>query len=409
MRILPFFLSLLLGLDPLAAAEEIQDAVFDADFDPHPSDRIDKVDFSYNGRPIGRNREGFQAIVEKIARLPAGTSVVWGPNYDRCGACSGVEPANVAKTLYPDLWAELDKHAAARRLKISSSYPGPFIRRVKEPRDDARGFFVDWQNYQGPGTPHKQVLYRINGEYLGRGDEGFDRILERVKKLPRGSRISFPRYEYSGRWATETMSDEERSAGNARLRLAIPFAQRKRELGVLFESGGLVADFVRVLPGSESTTVMDWESGDRYGHSFVSFGRIIRAGVKPRQPAARLGWTRYEPTAWQWEKPRPSEATATYTLDDKELGEGVDGFATAMDELAKLPAGSVVQVRVCLRTEAPFACPLIYEGHRHFERTGFEPYVGLFPWLLDVARQHKLEIDWLPDEQKSCGDCELNK
>ena len=78
-----------------------------------------------------------------------------------------------------------------------------------------------------------------------------------------------------------------------------------------------------------------------------------------------------------------------------------------MEELGKLPEGSIVQVRVCLRTKGPFLCPLIY-GHRHYERTGFEPYVGMFPWLVDLAKKRKLEIQWIPDERASCQDCELN-
>jgi len=87
----------------------------------------------------------------------------------------------------------------------------------------------------------------------------------------------------------------------------------------------------------------------------------------------------------------------------------VAGFASAMDQLTALPEGSLVQVHVCLRTKGPFTCPLVYEGHRHFERTGFEPYVGMFPWLIDVVQKRKLQLEWVPDEQKSIYDCELNR
>lgn len=80
-----------------------------------------------------------------------------------------------------------------------------------------------------------------------------------------------------------------------------------------------------------------------------------------------------------------------------------------MDRLATLKEKSVVQVRVCIRTKPPFVCPITFQGHRHFERTGFEPYVGMFPWIIDVARKHKLQIEWIPDELESCDDCSLNK
>lgn len=165
--------------------------------------------------------------------------------------------------------------------------------------------------------------------------------------------------------------------------------------------------FSEELPGENSDTVHHWNSGDRYGRTFVSFGRIVRHDEPKGPAAARLGWTRYE--GGDRERDRQPESEAFYTVDGIEVGRGVAGFADAMARLAALPRGSVVQVRVCLRTKGPFICPLIYEDRRHFERTGFEPYVGMFPWLIDVARTHGLEIQWIPDEGKSCTDCELNR
>jgi hypothetical protein len=140
----------------------------------------------------------------------------------------------------------------------------------------------------------------------------------------------------------------------------------------------------------------------------VSFGRIIRHDETPTRPALVLAWSDYNPDRDRWESKRQPEMSATFTLNDKPLGKGIDAFAKAMDQLSTLPAGSVVQVRVCLRTKGRFLCPLVYEGHRHFERTGFEPYFGLYPWLIDLARKRDLTIELLPDEGKSCGDCELN-
>ncbi len=88
---------------------------------------------------------------------------------------------------------------------------------------------------------------------------------------------------------------------------------------------------------------------------------------------------------------------------------GVLGFEAAVQRIAALPAGSVVQVRVCLRTKGPFVCPRTFEGHPHFERTGDRAYVGMLPWLVDVARTSNLELQWIPDEAESLLDCELNR
>ena len=106
---------------------------------------------------------------------------------------------------------------------------------------------------------------------------------------------------------------------------------------------------------------------------------------------------------------RELESNAVYTLDGVELGQGLAGFESALQRIATLPEGSVGQARVCLRTKGPFLCPLIYEGVRHFERTGYEPYIGMLDLFTDVARRRNLKIEWLPDERESCGDCELNR
>ncbi len=103
-----------------AVCEDIRDVTF---WTPYASGRPTTANFYYNDRAIGAGREGFAAIVERIGKLPAGTSVVWGPNYDRCGACSGREPDCVPKFLYPDLWEQLETLVAERRLLLSSRYP----------------------------------------------------------------------------------------------------------------------------------------------------------------------------------------------------------------------------------------------------------------------------------------------
>ena len=105
-----------------AGAAEIKDVTFST---PYASGRPTTANFYYDGYAIGKGRDGFAAIVEKIAKLPAGTSIVWGPNYSRCGGCSGSEPKCVAKFLYPDLWEQFQEHVDRRGLFVSSDYPGP--------------------------------------------------------------------------------------------------------------------------------------------------------------------------------------------------------------------------------------------------------------------------------------------
>jgi hypothetical protein len=536
---------------PSGAAEPIRDVTLTFSTPDHTSRHPTTANFYYNGRAIGGGLDGFKAIVERTRKLAAGTSIVWGPDYSRCGACSGGEPRCVAKYLYPELWQQFEGLVKERRLTLSSDYPGPWPHAVGLDRDrefpselivddppadtrfnavlnwevgenvpkgdkapdetvvygrrwhrfsaadkalhgyDLRLFFgqlpenarvlvrvalhekidledeenspseladkighvwkkelagevrrgrlkvtmtappeladalrtqtnndqrlqIAWSNFQGPGTPHEGILYEVNDQFVGRGDDGFDRILASIDRLPAGTGIVLPRYRYSGRWAVETFSSKKLDEKNTKLRVIVPFADRTDELDAKIAERELKVTFSEISPGTDVPgTVMAWHSGDRFGQAFVSFGRIVRRDELPRPAAATLSWTRYETgerrAKSENRSKRQVESEAFYTLNDVEMGQGVAGFAKAMDKLAALPPRSVVGVRVCLRTKAPFACPLVYEGHRHFERTGFEPYVGMFPWLINVAERRKLEIDWMPDEQQSCGDCELNK
>lgn len=402
-------LSALFGLSA-TLGQEIPDVIFSTPFDRK---RPTMADFEYNGRAIGEGREAFEDVLKRIRALPAGSSIVWGPNYARCGACSGREPACLPKHLYPDLWKELEAITAEHRLTLSSDYPGPWIRRTRfSPRGDVSegpkdaALIIGWSNFHGPATPHEEVLYFTNDKYLGRGDQGFDQILKRLRQLPPDTKVTQPRYEYSGRWASATFSNKELVNQNAKLRAIVPFASREQELAATIAERKLKLAFESTSPHRNLQTVSDWDSGDRYAYEIASFGRIIHHDEERRRAASRLGWIRYEASE---RRKRKLETEAIYTLDDAELGEGVAGFAKAMQKLMNLPEGSVVQVQVCIRTKGRFVCPLIYEGQRHFERTGYEPYFGMFPWLIDVAQKRKMKIEWLPDEQESCGDCELNK
>ena len=526
----------------IAVGQATADVTFSAKYQDNPTAPLN---FYYNERAVGSDREGFKIIVDRIRKLPAGTSIVWGPNFDRCGACGGGEP--MAENRFPDLWKELEAIVKERGLALSSDYPGPspwpvppeqtewpirpaetrlpaalfaenppsserfdavldwkvggkspddfgerhlgywlgfssggkplglydvdllfgrlpenarVLIRISLPKDaEATNFTalaedirhtwehvlsdqvrlgrlnvtmtapvllvetlraraksngqptsIGWSNFRGPSTPHNEVLYELNGEFIGRGDEGLDRVIARIDQLPVGSHIVFPRYVIGGRWAHDLYTEEEVESINKKLQATIPFAARKRELAAKIRERNLKVTFSPwQLSASDKSrnTVMDWGATNRYAQAFVEFGRIVRYDERPRPAAARLSWARYN--ASQLHHERQAEDQAFYTLDDAEIGQGVPAFAKIMDRLAALPPGSVVQVRVCLRTKAPFICPLIYEGQRHFERTGWEPYSEMLPWLVDVARKRQLKVEWVPDEQQSCEDCELNK
>lgn len=399
-----------------SAADEVCDVTIGWPFPP--GQRPTTANFYYNGRAIGTGREAFETILASVEKLPKGASIVWGPDYSRCGACSGREPRCLAKTLYPDLWEKLETISADGGFALSSDYPTPDPAKVPTSDDEdddsvaSSAFSVSFSNYRGPDTGHDEVLYFTNGKYIGRGDEAFDKILRMADRLEAGTKVVLPRFRYSGRWAVETFSAEKLQRLNDELSRIAPFANRIHELEEIVEERGLDITYSYKRPQKDAFTVHDWGTGDRYGTTFVRYGKIIRHYEDRGKPAAHLSWTGYQDGKRRDNGERPErepENNATYLLNDVELGQGVDGFANVMDEIAKLPKGAVVQVQACLRTKPPFTCPIIFEGHRHFERSGFEPYFGMFPWLIEVVRSHELELQWLPDEDRSAQDCELNK
>lgn len=509
-----------------AEAQDVHDVVITTPF--APGQRPTAADFYLNGRSIGKDRDAFEVIIEQIAKLPEGSSIVWGPNYARCGSCSGREPACLPEHLFPDLWERLLETAAERKMTLSSDYPAPWIRlsppiptdqfpktvfsdqppesqsfaatlewscdptekkwakrhrlsyngeeieplvlrsalgkleaksrllvRLKltnrAPNDgqelgdlaanihefwrttiapslrrsDLQSAFVvpakltpyvgesaprkrliiEWRNYRGKQTPHNEVIYLVNGAYAGRGDQGFDHVLKMIDSLSEGASVVLPQYRLMGRMAKEGKSVDEIDSLNQELLKLVPFGTRRQKLDDVIRKRKLTLIHNDELPG-QASTVVSWGSGDRHASSIASFGRIVYHGETPRTPSLRLGWKDFRANE---RRKREPESSATFTLNEQTTGKGIDGFSAAMQQIEKLPPGSLIQVKVCLRTKGPFTCPLIYDGHRHFERTGYEPYFGMFDWLIMIASKKQLEIEWLPDEAESCQDCQLNK
>lgn len=369
-------------------------------------------DVFYNGKVVGKGREGLAEVLKRVAVLPAESSVVWGPEYRRCGACSGREKS--LDRLFPAEWGQLKELAERRKLHLSETYPGPSPRPVPTagksdtptPATKEKTYAIDWDNYHGPGTPADEVLYVLNGQFIGRGDAALRKIVAAVEQADQGDSLVYPVYEYSGRWAVETFTPEELDRENARLRELHPLGKVRDELLAVATKRKLRVMPADVSPRRNAKTVHDWAGEGGGPETFVSLGRIIHYDQRPSPPASRLSWSDYE-TGRRAE--RKLETLATYTLDDRPLGKGVEGFAVAMEKLSALPVGSVVHVRTCIRTKPDFTCPITFEGRRHFERTGIEPWAGMFRWLEAVALERKLAIEWIPDEAESFQACELNK
>ncbi|MBC7820887.1 MAG: hypothetical protein IAG10_28720, partial [Planctomycetaceae bacterium] len=410
-RIIAGFASLVIvSLASVVLGQERHDVTFTTPFPP--GKRPTTANFYYNDRAIGSGREAFEEILKWISELPVGTSIVWGPNYDRCGSCSGSEPGCLPKHLYLELWKQLEEVVMKRKLTLSSGYPTPWSRstlrtsrhefpkqvfadrapenapfdavldwevgeasefvlnrdrpkgaeyaarrlhrlssnktslvdydlhlffgrlpersrvlvrltlrdkvlkngeattaialaeeiaqawdsllsrhlrrgslkaaiviptslaKAFEERRPAEHLNIEWRNFHGPNTPHDEVLYLANDAYLGRGDEGFDQILDRVDRLLADARVTLPLYQLGGKRVAETLDFEEIEARNAKLKDLVPFQQRKPELDAKLTARQVKLESERISPGSKDGTVLDWDSRDRYAQTIASFGHI---------------------------------------------------------------------------------------------------------------------------------------
>jgi hypothetical protein len=413
------------GLNTIGV-EQSQDVTVFTEF--YNCDEPASIPFCYKGQYVGEGREAFQHILEKVKKLPAGTSIVWGPDAERCGHCCPGQIENMAKYLYPEQWKELLTIVEQNKLKLSSTYgrcgcrkpePKPVTGQQQEPTlapplvNEPKKFRFQWHNYRGPTTPHAEVFYELNGRVIGCGDLAFQIILKELATLKPGDIVSRPIFQYSGRWSSDAFDEAELNANNEKLKMIVPFATQFDEYQRILKDNQLVEkdNFSGGIRPDRVDNVMDWGEDD-HNFTFGHEGNIIHHTAQPRPAALRLGWTNYPHLGLsdrKTNKPRPSEQSAFYTINGKSTGQGIHGFAGAIKQIEQLPAGSVIQVEACIRTRAPFVCPIIIENKRHYERSGYEPYIGMLPWLIQVAHDKKLEIDWIPDEGGSIFNCEINR
>ena len=380
--------------------------------------------FNYNGELIGRDEKAFETIIASISEFPRGSSIVWGPNYRRCGACSGSEPGCLPKHLFPELWEQLENVIRTRGLHLSSLYPGPFYsskepkqRRILDKGVEYWCVHLDWSNYRGEETIDSEVVYYLDGRFMGLGDDGFEKLLlGLVAESSRywQTRVVIPTYQLGGKWATEFFNENDLDKLNAKFKTMSPFAKRRNQLEETCAKLNLILVLRNHSLGAprdaNADTVHDWAVSSIID-MIDSAGRIVTHDARPTAEAMMLEWRDFDASLGRHKlgEHRRPESTAMYVVNGQDVGRGVDGFSTAMQKIEGLRPGSTVGIKVCIRTQAPFTCPILLEGKRHFEITGYEPYQELLPWLLHIARVRSLQIEWLPDQSKSIEACELNK
>jgi hypothetical protein len=83
------------------------------------------INLFVNGDLVGSGREGMEAVLEIVRKLPRGTSVVWGPNVRNSWSGPPGEKSTVPDA-FPDLWGRFLQATRDNGLVVSSSFYGGY-------------------------------------------------------------------------------------------------------------------------------------------------------------------------------------------------------------------------------------------------------------------------------------------
>lgn len=366
------------------------------------------VELALNQRRISDGEKGMREFLDRARTLPQGGAILCGPRPEYFAA--GPVGVPLAPNAFPELWTELQRIVAERGLNISwSGYSNDH--RVRSPHAsylDVRArqmpvlpvLDLQWRNYPVKGAPRDQVVYVVNGRYVGLGDRGFDEVLKRVQALPLQAELLYNRYEMQAKPAIG-VSDRERLAWQELL----PFNARKADLDRLCTEKQLKVRrlFQLYWPKPDNDDRFDEVQPLAYYATMLRIATIIRGGQTPTPPKIKL--------SWKWDRANQPDSRgivkaamtgeATYYVNDAEVGKGTTGFLAAIEKIKTCKAGDVIQINpACIRTKGPFSWALVSPGHRLFETTGTEPFQGLVDILADVVERQRLRVELIPDEGK---------
>jgi hypothetical protein len=314
-----------------------------------------------DGKFVGSGDEGFKAALEKISRLPSGTSVVWGPNGEKL--VSGPKDPVTPENLFPSLWKQFQQTAKARGLVLSSfAYTfyveddadavEPLIASYIEPgaakeKDDV---IVTWMyekrkaesEFDQPGVIEGPVYY-LDGRRLGSGADGVRAALEALRNYPDGSRL---RVVWSNsQWSSSYNASEPPGVGTFR------------------------AEFRELLASKRFRSVI--ECNKKQWPKYANCPKRCRL---------------------EWRQIHSDELTpegVVYLIDGKAAGTGNAGFDAVLEHLRQLPPGAYLvypQYHLNGRTSGP-------KEIREIESKDPVPFRDRRKELSDLVKQNRLVVD----------------
>jgi len=337
-----------------------------------------------DGRESGRGPGGFLATLKALRKCKEGSRlrVVWS---------DGEEPPGIEMFLM-----EFREVVAAKRFRLAVERKNKNDEMLRSTISEAR-CSIEWRNFRSVATPHEEVVYLIDGKLAGMGDAGFDAVLKRLRDLPQGQDIAYPRY-YLGRGAIESIPDMKQIDSYIKQFEAkdiVPFDKRRKEFDDLIKQKHFAVGRDSITSGSDAS-IDEYEEAPAFLKSLLSFATIVRDEAKPAKADAVISWKQDRD-----ERRRPTSA-ADYFFNGDKVGRDTQGFSAILKRIELLNDGATVRIDpVCIRTHGPFSDPVLIKGYRHFETTGEEPFRGLIDILADMARRKQLHVEVIPDEERA--------
>lgn len=361
------------------------------DWKPEKGNRVSIFDYRnarawpvyyLNGSESGRGRGGFLATLKSLRESPVGSRlrIVWHKTGNSYYNLPGIRLFDI----------EFRELVAEKKFRLV--FECPKDRRPKQANCPARCRFT-WRNFRSLTTPHKEVVYLVDGKVMGMGNAGFSNALKELRRLPRGAHLEYPRYGLH-----HETPRKKREAFYAKD--SVPFTSRGVEFMDVVKERNLVVDryWIRYWPKTTYNPTGRFEEeqeGDCFLESLLRFAVIIRDGAKPSKADAVVSWKQERGNR------RTPISEATYLYNGEKIGVGTSGFIAILKRLKSLNDGATVRIDpVCIRTRGPFSDAVIIKGQRHFETSGEEPFRGMVDLLAELARQKRLRVEVIPDEGK---------
>jgi hypothetical protein len=167
-----------------------------------------KAVYFWQGKEVGRGEDGLRVIMTKLAMLPERSVILAYPGVWRQEGLGLNLWSNLDTHRYPfdERWEELENLLVKRHLvmilstrdhlgRILPQFENAWHVRYVEPDTEVRfDAYYTWKNYNGT-SDSEEAVFVWQGQELGKGSDGFRRLIVELGKLRTGSRVLvFPRY-----------------------------------------------------------------------------------------------------------------------------------------------------------------------------------------------------------------------